>query len=176
MSYLRTPFLCNGLCQARDTGLCQTVVRLTGISVRATCARDIDDDSLLAILDPEVGRSLSNQPEGGGVVDGEDGVPLLVGDLVDDAVPRVPGVVDDDMDLAIAKLRSLGHQHGEVVGVCHVTRDRDRPPRRSVVDGFGYRIGFCAIHVADDDFGALVREQSGGFLANALPGACDLLT
>lgn len=129
VSYLRTPFLCNGLRQARDTGLCQTVVGLAGISVRATCARDIDDDSLLAILDPEVGRSLPDQPEGGGVVDGEDSVPLLVGNLVDDAVPRVAGVVDNDVDLAVAKLRRLGHQHWEVVGVRHVTRNRDRPSR-----------------------------------------------
>lgn len=174
ISYLRTPLLRNGLSQTSNAGFGQAVVRLACISVRTARARDIDDNSLFTILDPEVRRSLPDQPEGRGVVNGDDSVPLLVCGLVDNAIPRVTGIVNDDVDLAISKLRRLRNKHREVVGVCHVARDRDRPTRRSVIDGFGYSIGFCTIHIADNDFGALVREESSGFLADPLSRACDL--
>ena len=88
-----------------------------------TRARNIDDHPLFTILDPEVWRSLPDQPERGGIVNGDDSVPLLVCSLVNNAVPSVTSIVDDNVDLAIAKLRCLGDQYGEVVGVRYITRD-----------------------------------------------------
>lgn len=128
-SHLRTPFLRNGLGQAHDASLCQTVICLASVSVCAACARDIDDASLLTVFDSEIRCGLSDQPEGSSVVDCEDGIPLLVGDLVDHTVPCVAGIVDQDVNLAIAKLGRFGHQDGEVIGIGHITRDRDGPPR-----------------------------------------------
>lgn len=47
----------------------------------AGSAGDVDDGARLAVLDPEVGRRCSDQLEGCRAVEGEDGVPLLVGGL-----------------------------------------------------------------------------------------------
>lgn len=93
---------------------------------------DVDNAAWLAVFDTEVGGRSTNELEGCGAVQGNDGVPLLVGDLVDHTcvveryqclsttifygisgscaltIPCKASVVDDDVNLAIAKLcRSL---------------------------------------------------------------------
>jgi hypothetical protein len=55
----------------------------------------------------------------------DNGMPLLVRHLVDDAVPRVPGVVDDDVDLAVAELCGFGNERFDVGVVEHVAGDGD---------------------------------------------------
>jgi len=67
----------------------------------------------------------ANELEGRGAVKGDDRVPLLVGRLVNDTVPCESGVVDNNMDLAIAKLCRLLYQLLNVLSAEHVTRDGD---------------------------------------------------
>lgn len=88
-------YLCDGLCQANDTGFSESIVGLAGISMDARGGRDVDDTARFTVLDTEVGSCGADELEGCGPVQGEDGVPLLVGDFVDDAVPGEAGVVDD---------------------------------------------------------------------------------
>ena len=52
------------------------------ISGRSTRAADVDDIPRLAILDPEIGRSGSDELEGSRVMNLQNGLPLLVGHLI----------------------------------------------------------------------------------------------
>ncbi len=58
------------------------------VAVDAAGAADVDDVSWFAVFDSEVGRCGSDKSEGGGVVEGEDCVPLLVCHL--DSSPHQP--------------------------------------------------------------------------------------
>ena len=107
---LGTPLLRNGLGEARDAGLGERVVDLAHVAVHARGGRDVDDAARLAVLDAEVGRRGAHEVEGRGAVQRDDGVPLLVGHLVDHAVPGVAGVVDNDVDLAVAEGGGLGDE------------------------------------------------------------------
>lgn len=56
-------------------------------------------------------------------MEGEDGVPLLVGGLVNDTVPCESCIVHDDVNLAAAKLGGLLDEVVDVVVVEDVTWD-----------------------------------------------------
>lgn len=108
--------------------------------MNARSGGNVDDAARLAVLDAEVGSGGTDELEGSGAVQGNDGVPLLVGDLVDDAwktilvsapqpslvvgvfltIPSETRVVHDDMDLAIAKLCRLFDKIIDVVIVENV--------------------------------------------------------
>lgn len=173
-SHLRSPFLCDRLGQPGHTSLGQTVVGLSGVAVGATRAADVDDTTVLAILDPEVRGRLSDQSEGCRVVHINDRVPLLVGDLVNHPVPGVPGVIDDDVDLATSKLGRLVHQHGEVAGVRHIAGHGDGAVGARIVDGLCDGLGFGGIHVAHHHLCAFVGEEAGAFGSDTLARTGDL--
>lgn len=78
---LGAPFLRDGLGETRDAGLGEGVVGLARVAVQAGGAADVDDDAGLAVLDAEVGGRGADELEGGRVVQGDNGVPLLVGGL-----------------------------------------------------------------------------------------------
>lgn len=56
---------------------------------------------------------------------------------MDHAVPCVPGVVDDDVDLAVAKVGGCFDELGEVGGVGYVAGDSDGAVRVRVIDCSG---------------------------------------
>lgn len=122
---LGTPLLGDGLGEARDAGLGERVVELSRVAVDARRRGDGDDAARGAVADTEVGGRGADEGEGRGAVQRDDGVPLLVRHLVDHAVPRVAGVVDDDVDLAVAELGGLFHERGDVFGVGDVAGDGD---------------------------------------------------
>lgn len=168
-----TPLLRDRLAQTRDPRFRQAVVRLPRVTVRPARAAHVDDAPGFPVLDAEVRRSRPHQPEGRRVVHREDGVPLLVRHLVNDAVPRVPRVVDDVVDFPAAELGGFRDQHVEVFRVGDVPRDGDRAVRRGGVDFGGSFGGFGGVDVADDDLAAFVGEEAGCFRADALAGAGD---
>lgn len=63
----------------------KSIISLASVPVDAGSGGDVHNAAWLAILDTEVGRSSTDELEGRGAVQGDDGVPLLVGDLVDHA-------------------------------------------------------------------------------------------
>lgn len=75
------PLLGDGLGHAGHAGLGEGVVELAGVAVQARGAGDVDDAPRLAVLDAEEGRGFAGELEGDGAVEGDDGVPLLVGHL-----------------------------------------------------------------------------------------------
>ena len=56
---------------------------------------------------------------------------------MDHTIPCVPGVVDDDVDLAIAKVGGCFDELGKVGRVGHVAGDGDGAVRVRVIDCFG---------------------------------------
>lgn len=140
----------------------------------ATRAADVDNDPWLAVFYSEVGGSFPDEAEGGRVVHIQDRVPLLVCDLVDHTVPRITGVVDDDMNLAVSELGGLLDQHFDVVGIGHVAGDRKGTAGAGVVDGFGRGFGSGAVDVAHNHFSPFIGEQSCTFGPDALAGPGDL--
>ena len=99
--------LCNRLGDTRHTRLCERIVDLSRISIQTTGTRDVDDIPGLAVLHTEVGRRSAHNLERRGRVQVDNGVPLLISHLVDDAVPCVARVIDDDVDLAVVELASM---------------------------------------------------------------------
>lgn len=168
----RAPFLGNGPGQADDARLGRGIVCLAGIAVRARGARNVDNGPGLAVLDAKVGCRGADELEGRLGVQVHDGVPLLVGQLVDDAVVRVAGIVDDDVDLAAAKLGRLFDERRNVLAVEHVARHRERPATARV-DAVGHGLRLGAVNVRDDDQRALVGKEARCFGADALPAAGD---
>lgn len=75
------PLLCDCLCETGDTGFGQCVVCLACVAVEAGCGGDVDNGAWFAILDTEIWCGGSYKLEGLGVVESNDGVPLLVGRL-----------------------------------------------------------------------------------------------
>lgn len=114
--------------------------------MQATRTADHDNVPWLAVLDAEVRRRGAHNLERRGRVQVHDGVPLLVGHLVDHAVPRVARVVDDDMNLAVTKLRSLLNKRLDICVVEHVACHGDGLAARGFNrrdDGFGFLCAFC---------------------------------
>jgi hypothetical protein len=137
------PFLRYRLAEASDTSLSQAVVGLSSVPVSTRRAADVDDASWLSVLDSEVGSSLSDEPEWCSVVYSEDSIPLLIGNLMDDAVPRVASVVYDVMKLAATKLGGLLYQDFKVGLISDITWDSNCAVGRGIVDCFGGRVGLC---------------------------------
>jgi hypothetical protein len=75
----------------------------------------------------------------------DNGVPLLIRHLVNDTVPCVARIVDDDVDLAVAKLRSLLDERLDVRIVEDVASNCDGAAAvlLDLVD-YGLRL-FCAV-------------------------------
>lgn len=113
----------DGLGHTSNASLCKRIVDLTSISVHARGGRDVDDVPGLAVLDTEVWCSSTNDLEGCGCVKINNGVPLLVGHLVDDTVPCIASVVDNDVDLAVAKFGGFLDESLDVVVVENITAD-----------------------------------------------------
>lgn len=162
---------------------------------------DVDDAAWFAIFDAEVGRCLADEAEGRFAVDVEDcipvqldryqfsassekmeqpvqlelsHIPLLIAHLMYDSIPSIPRVIHDDMDLPAAELSSLVDQDREVLLVAHVAGDRDGSLLPVVlVDGVCDGLGLLGVDVADDDLGAFVGEEAGGFGTDSLAGAGD---
>ena len=140
---LRTPFLRHRLGQACDSGLCQTIVRLASVPVRARSAANIDDASGLSILDSEVWRSRPYQPEGSSCVYCKNSVPLLVRHLVDNTIPGIARIVYDVVDLPTPKLHSFLDEDIEISLVCYVARNGDGAIRGVIVDLFSNSVRLC---------------------------------
>ena len=151
---LRAPLLRNRLGHPRHARLRNTVVDLPRVAVRAGGTGDLDDAARLAVFDAEVGRGFAHEAEGRRVVHVDHGAELLVARLVDHAVPRVAGVVDDDVDLAVAEVGGRFDELGEVGRVGHVAGDGDGAVRVRLVDGFGDLIAlFCPVERGDVSLG-----------------------
>lgn len=73
-----SPFFSDDLRETGDTCFGQTIIGLTSVAIDATGAADIDDVPRLPVLDSEIGRSGSHELERSSIVEGNDGVPLLV--------------------------------------------------------------------------------------------------
>jgi hypothetical protein len=135
----------NGLGHARHTRLRHGVVQLPSISIHTRRTRDVDDVPWLAVLDAEVWRRSAHNLERRGSVQVDDGVPLLVRHFVDHAVPCVARVIDDDVDLAVAKLRRLLNERLDVGIVEDVARDSDGAAA-VLLDLVDYGLGLlCAV-------------------------------
>lgn len=78
---LGAPFLGDGFGEARDAGFGERVIGLAGVAGGAGCGGDIDDAAGGVVFEAEVGGGGADETEGGGVVEGEDRVPLFVGHL-----------------------------------------------------------------------------------------------
>ncbi|EPE07043.1 transcription factor tfiiic complex subunit [Ophiostoma piceae UAMH 11346] len=169
---LGAPFLGNCLAQADDARLGQRVVGLARVAVHARRRRDIDNVAALAVRDAEVGRGSTDQAERCLGMQVQDVVPLLVAHLVDDAVPGVAGVVDDNMDLAVAERSGLGNELVNVLLLEEVARHRNGLAAR-LVDGLGNGLGLGGVNVGDDDLGALGGKEAGALGTDALGSAGD---
>ena len=101
-------------------------------------------------------------------MNGQDGLPLLVCDLMDDTIPSVSSIVYDVVDLAASKFCSLLDQDVEVGFVCYVAGDRDGTVRRSIINTFDDGVGLCRVDIADDNLCTLVGKETSCFGANAL--------
>ncbi len=73
-----TPFLGDDLRETGDTCFGQTIIGLTSVAIDTTGAADVDDIPRLPVLDSEVGRSGSHELERSSIMQGDDGIPLLV--------------------------------------------------------------------------------------------------
>lgn len=76
------PLLGDRLGEADNTCLADSVVGLSGIAVHSGGGRNVDDVAGLSVLNTKVGGGSPDELEGGGVVDSEHGLPLLVSDLI----------------------------------------------------------------------------------------------
>ncbi|MCY1459790.1 hypothetical protein D9M71_772940 [compost metagenome] len=99
----------------------------------------------------------------------DDGVPLLVGHLLDHVVPGVAGVVDDDVDATEVVDSGLDEAVGEI----------DSGHAAHAGNGFtagsaDFRNHFFSrsgVEVVDHDFGAVGSQLQGDLTANATAGA-----
>lgn len=73
-----TPFFSDDFRETGDTCFGQTIIGLTSVAIDATGAADIDDAPRLPVFDSEIWRSGSHELERSSIVEGNDGVPLLV--------------------------------------------------------------------------------------------------
>lgn len=93
--------------------------------MQTTRARDVDDVPGLSILDPEVRCCGSNDLERRGTVQVDNGVPLLVRHLVNDTIPCVSRVVDNDVNLAASEICGFLDEFSDVVVFQNVAYDGD---------------------------------------------------
>jgi hypothetical protein len=100
-----------------------------------------------------------------------DGVPLLVGHLLDDRVPRVAGVVDDDVEAAEAVHRGLREPLGEARRG-DVAGNRHRSPAGRLDRGHRL-LGRLLVEVVDHDGGSVRRELDRDLSPDAASGTGD---
>jgi hypothetical protein len=113
----------NRLRHTLHTRLRQRVINLPRIPIDTRRTRYIDNIPRLAVLDAEIRRRSPHNLERRGRVQVHNGVPLLVRHLVDDAVPCIARVVDDDVYLAVAEVGGFLDERLDVRVVEHVARD-----------------------------------------------------
>ena len=101
----------------------------------------------------------------------EDGVPLLVAHLLDDAVPGVAGVVDHDMAVAEGVDRGLDDAVAEVgLGDVAVAGHRLAAHLLDLGDGL---LGRRVVDVVDHHLGAVAHQAQRDLLADAASRAGD---
>jgi hypothetical protein len=88
-------------------------------------------------------------------VDSQHGVPLLVGHLVNNTIPGEAGVVDNDVNLAVAKLCGLLDKIGKVCVVKDVAGDSDGLAA-VVSDGLRSGSGLFCLDISFSGFGIFV--------------------
>jgi hypothetical protein len=71
--------------------------------MQPTRTRDIHHTPTLSIPHPKIRRRLSDDLKRRSTMQVENRLPLLIRHLVDDTIPRVSRVVDDDVDFAVAE-------------------------------------------------------------------------
>ncbi|MNS70404.1 hypothetical protein D3C72_1037470 [compost metagenome] len=99
---------------------------------------------------------------------GQDLVPLLVGHFLDDVVPGVAGVVDDDIDATKAVHGGFDEAVGEVCsGDATHTGDGVATGSTNLGDHFFGRSG---IQVIDHDFRAVTGQLQGDATTDATTG------
>ena len=145
-------------------------------TIRVPCLRSVLDGG------PEVVGEGAQDAEGRRDVDVDDGVPLLVGHPLDDVVPRVAGIVDDDVDAAEALDRGVHDalaevRRGDIAVAGHrpaaeLLDERDGLLRGLVVEVIDHDAravaGEAQRHLAPD---APTRSGDDGDLAVELPHA-----
>ena len=109
--------------EPRHPGFRKGVVCLPGVARGAARGRNVYDAPRSVIPDSEIGRRGADEAEGGGGVQGEDGGPLLIGHFVEDSVPGEAGIIDNDVDPAIAEICTLADEVVDVACVEHVAGD-----------------------------------------------------
>jgi hypothetical protein len=63
---------------------------------------------------------------------------------MNDSIPRKPGIIHNNMNLAIPKLSSALHKLGDIVAIKNITNDSEGTTRLRRVDGVSDGIGlFC---------------------------------
>lgn len=63
---------------------------------------------------------------------------------MNDPIPSKPGIIHDNMNLAIPKLRRLLHQLGDIIAIRDIADDGERAPRFGGINGVRDGVGlFC---------------------------------
>lgn len=115
--------------------------------MNSTRAADINDIPGLSILNSKVRCGGAHELKRPRLVNGQHGLPLLVGHLVDHAVPGETCVVDDDMDFAVAEVGGPLDQLGVVGWVDDVAGYGDGLAA-GFADGFCDCFGFGCVGVS----------------------------
>jgi len=143
---LWAPLLSNDFGQAIDSGLRNSVVGLSSITVNTRSRRDVDDATRLTVRNTEVWCGLSDELEWGSVVKSNDIFPLFVGQLVENTIPGIAGIVDNDVNFAITELSSLLDEDLKVFSIEHVACDCNGTAAR-LVDAVSYALCFLSINI-----------------------------
>ncbi|MCY1438861.1 hypothetical protein D9M71_550770 [compost metagenome] len=116
-----------------------------------------------------MGRTQDAERRGQVAVD--NGVPLLVGHLLDDVVPGVAGVVDDDVDATIVLHGGLDETVSEV-GSGH-TADAGHSLATGVADFCNDVFGRSSVEIIDHDLGAVSGQLQGDATTDTAAGTGD---
>ena len=110
----------NALGQGDEAGLGGGVVALSGVAMNAYDTGHVDDAA--AALAHHDGRDGVDEVEGALEIDGDDGVPLLLGHAHHETVLGDAGVVDKNVDVAEVFVDFLhdGFRFGEVGGIAGI--------------------------------------------------------
>src|SRR5581483_11840742 len=174
------PFFGQCLGQTGDTGLGGGIIHLSGIAIDAGDRGDIDhlarisatvgSDFLLGSVAYE-GRGLAQNAERSGGVNIHHGVPLLIGHFMNDAIPGVAGVIDNNVDGAKVFERRVDQLRWKR-RAGDIARDNNRFTTRSA-NGGGSLLRGVGIEIADNDRGPFRSEQAGGGRTNTAPRTGD---
>ena len=137
-------------------------------------AAEIDETVTIrpGALRAQKGRGGAVAGKGPGELDGDHRVPVLVGHLVREAVPRDPGIGHEDVQPAQVVPHPADHR-GDLLAIGHVAAIREHP-----LTGAGRDLGRCAIcHVAvaidQRDVQPVLREPQRDGGADTTRRACD---